>query len=297
MKVLRRIKHHGTVGSLKVFMRICKNTYFKWRCRNAPVYNNPTPTELLMIEQSIRELGVIIHDYAPSTEEFKKFKLDGWFPLDYHGGQSSGVWDEKLLEHWLSKKLLGLEHYTKNDIFIDVAACTSPWAIILRERLSLSSFAIDLDNNNPAYSSLDYYRIENATKTSFESESVSGCSLHCAYEMFMKDDDTRLISEAVRILKPGGKMIILPLYMHTHYCSYATPEYFDKGYSDPEAKEYVRNDYMGIPSSRKYNAEKLKKRVLEPITEAGMKYRLYALRNKSEFGENIYCHFILEIEK
>lgn len=38
-------------------------------------------------------------------------------------------------------------------------------------------------------------------------------------------------------------------------------------------------------------------RVLKPIIKAGMKYRLLVLRNKSELGENIYCHFILEIEQ
>jgi hypothetical protein len=62
-------------------------------------------------------------------------------------------------------------------------------------------------------------------------------------------------------------------------------------------KEYVRLDCMGIPSSRKYNATMLKKRVLDPIIEAGMRYRLLVLRNKADFGDNIYCHFILEIER
>lgn len=41
----------------------------------------------------------------------------------------------------------------------------------------------------------------------------------------------------------------------------------------------------------------LKKRVLDPIIKAGMRYQLLALRNKHEFGTNIYCHFILEIER
>jgi ubiquinone/menaquinone biosynthesis C-methylase UbiE len=60
--------------------------------------------------------------------------------------------------------------------------------------------------------------------------------------MFMGADDTNLLKEMARILKPGGKVVILPLYLHTQYCAYSTPEYFGKGYSDLTAREYIRLD-------------------------------------------------------
>ena len=46
-----------------------------------------------------------------------------------------------------------------------------------------------------------------------------------------------------------------------------------------------------------YDVAKLKQRVLDPIEAEGMHYRLLALQNKAKFGDNIYCHFILEIER
>ena len=55
-------------------------------------------------------------------------------------------------------------------------------------------------------------------------------------------------------------------------------------------------DCYGVPSSRKYDAQRLKERVLDPILKAGLQYRLLALRNKETFGQGIYCRFILEIE-
>ncbi len=113
----------------------------------------------------------------------------------------------------------------------------------------------------------------------------------------MGEDDTRFLSEASRILKPGGMIVILPLYMHTHFCAYASPEYFGQKYSDPAAKEYIRRDSCGIPSSRKYDASAFKRRVLDPIETMAMRYQLLALRNKAELGSNIYCHFILNIIK
>jgi ubiquinone/menaquinone biosynthesis C-methylase UbiE len=207
------------------------------------------------------------------------------------------VRDEKLLEHWIASKMLDLMAYKNGDIYVDVAAANSPWTQKLRERQDIAAYAIDLCAVGKDYQHLPYYRIENATKTTFADASVTGASLQCAYEMFMHEDDTNFIHEVARILKPGGKVVILPLYMHTHHCAYATPEHFGKGYQDAGAKEYVRFDCDGVPSSRKYNAQQLKLRVLDPIVATGMRYRLHALRNKTEFGNNIYCHFILEIEK
>lgn len=296
--ILRRIQRYGLFGYAKrVLSRIRQITGFEeWRCRNAPRFANPTDDELLEIEQALRNLGVVVHDYGPPVEGFREFQAAGYFPEHYHGGQSSGVWDEKLLEHWVAANQLDLFKYDESDVYIDVAACGSPWAKALRERYSIQAYAIDLDIN-PEFFGLDFYREENATKTRFADSSVRGMSLQCAFEMFRGSDDLKFIPEIERILKPGGKAIILPLYMHTHHCAYSTPEFFGKGYSDPDAKEYVRMDSFGVPSSRKYDAETLKRRVLDPITSSGMGYQLMALRNKHEFGDNIYCHFILEIEK
>ncbi|NCC34007.1 MAG: methyltransferase domain-containing protein, partial [Chloroflexia bacterium] len=233
----------------------------------------------------------------PPVDRFEQFKVQGWFHDHYHGGRASGVWDEKLLEHWIAGELLQLDQWAPNDIYVDMAACSSPRAQALRERLGLEAFAIDLAPVGQAYADLPYYRSENATRTSFADGEVRGASLQCAFEMFQGQDDQRLIDELARILRPGGKVVILPLYMHTHYCAYSTPEYYGQGHSDPEAKEYILMDFYGAPSSRKYDGQRLKERVLDPILKAGLRYRLLALRNKAELGEGIYCHFILEIEK
>jgi ubiquinone/menaquinone biosynthesis C-methylase UbiE len=226
-----------------------------------------------------------------------KFQQANYFPLDYHGGIDGPVWDEKLLEHWIASERLGLMNWQAEDTYVDVAACSSPWAKILREHFGMQAFAIDLGEVGNNYKEPPYYRVENATATTFKDVSITVASLQCAYEMFMNKDDINFIKEIARILKPGGKVVILPLYMHTHYCSCSTPEYYGKGYSDPNAKEYVRRHDFGVPSARIYDAETLKQRVLDPIESYGMHYQLLALRNKFELGRDIYCHFILEISK
>lgn len=301
MSLIEKVRKHGLWGSARMAGSMAKRRLRRqidrWRFRNAPKYANPTDAELSRIESDLERLSIAVTDYTPPQDRFQRFQQEAWFPAHYHGGRASGVWDEKLLEHWIAGELLDLEHWSPGDVYVDIAACNSPWAKVLRERRGLSAYAIDLAPVGAAYDDLPYYRSEDASQSSFADASVRGASLQCAYEMFQGDHDQLLIKELARILRPGGKAIILPLYMHTHYCAYATPEYFGKGYADTEAKEYIRMDCYGVPSSRKYDAQRFKERVLDPIQQAGLSYRLHALRNKAALGTGIYCHFILEIEK
>lgn len=301
MKIIDKFKQYGLIGFSKLCLlfahKLLSRKYYLFIYRNASRYQNPNIEELRFIENVLVALGVNVESYGPHPDQFKDFLQKQWFPAYYHGGYEGGVWDEKLLEHWISSELLCLHEFEPADIYVDVAAASSPWAKILRDKLGFTAFAIDLGAVPDEYRGIEYYRQEDATNTSFQSDSVRGISLHCAYEMFSRDDDILLIAEISRILRPGGKAVILPLYMHTHYCSYSSPEYFGKSYCDPNAHEYIHVDCWGIPSSRKYDAINLKSRVLDAIDKHGMKYRLRVLRNKNDFGKNVYCHFILEIEK
>jgi len=68
-------------------------------------------------------------------------------------------------------------------------------------------------------------------------------------------------------------------------------------HADPQAVEYLCRDYDSIRSARYYDVENLMRRILNPIVAAGMTYNRLGLRNKTDFGNNIYCHFILEVVK
>lgn len=268
-----------------------------FRYRNAPRYENPTLSQLVEIEKQLASLGVVISDLEMDPAEFKQWLNLNLFPENYHGGKNGRVWDEKLLEHWLSLKLLDLDSYSSQDIFLDVAAGNSPWTYILRDKFSLKAYAIDLVPTNLGFGVNEYYLVGDATNMHFDPNSITGMALHCSYEMFMKASDTDLIVEMARVLKPGGKAIILPLYMHTHFCAYSTPEYYGRGYTDTSAAEYINMDYYGVPSSRKYDPKNLIDRVLAPIEANNLQYSLKVLRKKQDFGRDIYCHFVLEITK
>lgn len=298
MNPLDTLKRRGVLGTASYAARVAgrKLGWYDFRFRHVPRYQAPTADELSLIEKELRGLGIDVEDYYADAEAFRAFHAADLFPADYHGGVGSGVWDEKLLEHFIAFQLLGMKDFAGNDVYVDIAACNSPWAHALRTRFQVNAYAIDLELGE-SYHDLPYYLQENATSTSFANASVKGASLQCAFEMFMREDDVEFIAEAGRMLAPGGRLVILPLYMHMHYCAYSTPEYWGKGFSDANAREYVRMDCSGVPSSRKYDAAMLKQRVIDPLLEHGMQYRLLALRDKEQLGSGIYCHFILEITR
>jgi hypothetical protein len=298
MRLLRALRRHGLKGTARIALKkvVQHSGWHEFRTRKAPEYPSPGEQDLKSIEAELSGLGVVVEDYRVNIEAFWSFMDSAPFPTSYAGGPEGGVWEEKHMEHFIALQLLDIDSYRADDIYVDVAACNSPWARHLREAHGTNAYAVDLAID-AAYAELPYYRRENATHMDFEDNSIRGMSLHCAFEMFMGEDDTRLMQETARTLQPGGRLLILPLYMHTHYCSYATPEYWGKGYADPAATEYVRRRYRGIPSSRKYDAAMLKRRVLDPAIHHGLRYRLLALRNKAEAGRNIYCHFILELSR
>jgi hypothetical protein len=303
MNIVSRLREYGLAGTLK---KLCpyiirktgiESKYYSIKYRNIARYQNPTQAELLLIEEGLQQQGIKLHNYFVNKKMLNDFGLDFPFPGDYHGGRNGGVWNEKILEHYIAYDLLNLRSYSSSNIYVDVAACGSPWAKILRDKLSIRSYAIDLAYPKTEYLKYDYYKVENAVSTSFTNSEVRGMSLQCAFEMFNGHDDIGLIKEASRILEPGGKLIISPLYMHTHYCFYSSPDFFGKGYADKDGKEYIRMDSRNIPASRKYDVVKLAERILSKVDELGMKHKLHVLRNGKELSDEVYCHFILEVSK
>lgn len=284
----------GEASFLGKVTRYALRSWLRMRTRGAPTYQPPSDDELAQIEVGFRQLGMPCGDLQLEPAEFDEFVHRFRFPPDYHGGVEGGVYAEKLLEHFVAWKLLSLDHVDAGP-YVDVAACSSPWAKLLREA-GVDAYAIDLDID-AAHSALPYYRQEDATHSTFASGSITGASLQCAFEMFVGDQDCELISELGRILAPGGRAVISPLYTHTQPCYYQTPEFYGAPIGDRGATGYIRRDTWGVPASRKYSPETLRGRVWDVARGHGLQPQLMALRNKTAFGAGIYLHFVLVLDK
>ncbi len=296
ISLLRKFSRLGPKESFRRgFNKYIGPHVLRFRFKDAPIYQNPSVTELEQIELKLKQQGLEITNLHLGVIGFETFNERFPFPPDYHGGPEGGVWTEKLLEHFIAHELCGLAEFEPGDRYIDVAGSASPWASMLREH-GIEAYSVDLAYVEQ-FSALDYYLQADATDMPFEDASVRACSLQCAYEMFNGDDDRLFLDECSRVLRPGGVAVIVPLYMHTRHCGYASPEYFGKGYADPGATEFINWHAMCVPFSRKYSAGLLRERILEPARQTGLAPTLYRLANKSEFGSEVYCHFILVLKK
>jgi SAM-dependent methyltransferase len=223
--------------------------------------------------------GFEIEDYEITKDDFTHWLNEVNFPAKYAEGYGK-AFTEKALEHYLSSKLLDLN---ENDVFIDVAAASSPWYDMAGKRYKCKSYAIDLrlpkNNTDPRLIQCD------ATRMPFAEGSVTKMALHCAYEMFENDADTNLIKEANRVLGKGGRMIILPLYMDHFYYILSNPKANRSGVVYGKAKRVWRDDKYRTRFDRHYSVEAFKERVADYKDK--LKLKLYYFTNGKQMQQNI----------
>lgn len=307
MDITKKISTYGMRASAGIAIeraqRRILGPYYRRKHKSATPHTPPNSEQLLKIEHQLENIGITVRPLDICPEEFRLFKKSFPFPKPYYR-PGDPLREEKLLEHFIAYKLCDLpdaisrnntESPDTNCQYVDVAGGGTPWAQMLRQK-GLNAFAIDL-NIIPAYKNVDYYRRMDAKATNFTDSSVSAMSLQCAYEMFMGDDDVLFIDECARILKEGGTVAIVPLYMNTTYGGFSSPDHYGKGHADDGAQEWIRQDLWGIPFAREYDPKKLKERVIDRAQRQGLHCVMYALRNKKAFGNGIYCYFVLALTK
>lgn len=263
--------------------------------QNAPKVPEVTGDLLKNLENDLRK-KVLCEDIKYFDDvEFENFKKDLNFGNAYHE-DTNRRYKRKIMEFYFVYKFLGLEEWNAEDIYLDVGAAGSPFAQYLREK-GINAYALDLKKGR--YDRLPYYLVEDATNMHFADNSVQGISAQSAFEMFVGDADTKFVKEAARILKPGGKVIIAPLYMHEQYLSTVSPNYYHKGFADEGSFECIRTDCRGgVPMGRFYSVDKLYERVLAVAHESGLNTKVYILPNEIvEKDDFVYLKFILEMCK
>ena len=151
------------------------------------------------------------------------------FPLYMDGGRAAGF-HEKGLEHFLAARLSGLR---RGEVCIDVASQNSPVPDVYARLFGAGMYEQDLAFPR----GLSGRRIGgDAAAMPVPDAFADVLVLHNAFEHFEGDSDTRFMHEAARVLKPGGRVCILPLFMHERFANqtdpaaiFGTPPAFDPG--------------------------------------------------------------------
>jgi hypothetical protein len=236
-----------------------------------------------------------VEDIYIDVQDFRKW-LQAYPEIDAAYSKLKDVHIEKCLEHYLSFTLLGL---SSTDTFIDIAAAGSPFSALLHRHLGLKAYRLDLSYPKGIHG---HDIGANAGETGLPDEFATAMAVHCAYECFMGDADVRFVYEAARILKPGGKYIILPLYLDKSYFVSTSPYCNQQEVIiDSGAMRLWRDDSYKLPFARHYSPESFAERIYSLIPSS-MNGTVYFVRNlpvvsQSFVGQQIYCYFVFLCSK
>ncbi len=206
----------------------------------------------------------------------------GYRSLAYWQGGQARAATEKWLEHFVSIELLGPR---VGELLIDVASCHSPFPDIVRDGFGVTAYRQDL-----LYPlGVEGDRIGgDAVSMPLPASSVDLMTLHCSFEHFEQDRDGAFLREADRVLRPGGRLCILPLYTNRRYCIQTNldrwrascPPWFERDALVCQA------DGWEEVHGRFYDPEHLVERVLGNL--GSLEARIVRVENAKEVAEDCY---------
>lgn len=171
----------------------------------------------------IRDEGIGVREYAISPDGLERFRSRCDYSTHYLGGPGEEGFREKgylekSLEHYLSFTLLEIG---KDDTLIDVAAAHSNYAENVKKLAGCRVLRQDLEYPEGFHGDMIG---GDAGCMPVPDGFATALTLHCSLEHFEGDADIRFIREAARVLAPGGRFIILPLYFERHHLNITQPE-------------------------------------------------------------------------
>ena len=135
-----------------------------------------------------------------------------------------------------------------------------------------------------------------AAKLPLPDDSVDAMTLHCSFEHFEGDADTGFVKEAGRVLRLGGRVCIVPLYLGEYAFTLCDPV---RGHNISFDKETVIHftPRWGERHGRFYSAETLANRIINPAYDAGLNARVIHFTNALDLDPSCYAHFALILDK
>jgi SAM-dependent methyltransferase len=243
------------------------------------------------IVDDLRAQGIEMRDYRIDVAGFRRHLAAVGYPANYAAGNldEGGAREEKLLEYFVSLDLLDVR---REDVIVDVASEYSIFAQVARRHTGATVYQQDLIY--PA--GVHGQRIGgSAAHIPVPDDFADKLVLHNAFEHFEGDADSDFIREAWRVLRPGGVLCILPLFMSDRFAVITDPLVDRTGVVWDAGTDVVEIPWWHVRFARLYDGAHLKQRVLDP----GAQFRqvLYHVVNPREVHPRISLHFALMMFK
>lgn len=262
--------------------------------RSSPVDGHESPVlyspkilaRLAALEVDIEPLQVNANAFRDHVERCK-------YPRNYAAGPTheGGLREKKLIEYFVSLELLDVQ---QTDLVIDVASEWSIFPDVLRKLTGATVYQQDLIYQP----GINDYRIGgNAAHMPVPDSFADKLVLHNAFEHFEGNADTEFILETWRVLKPGGVLCILPLYLAEKFHILTDPLVNRQGVIWNEGAEVIERPWWHNRFGRFYDPESFEQRVLAVANRLGFKSTIYHLTNIQEVVPVSDLRFALVMRK
>ena len=246
-------------------------------------------------EEIVRQLqrdGYKVQPYTIDVADYRGYleQADYASFRDYHQGGRSSNFIEKSLEHYLAAKFLAM---SADDVYIDIANAGSPVPEIYRALFGCTAYRQDLAF---PVGIKDNIIGGDAAQLPLPADFATRMALHCSFEHFERDSDIGFIKEASRVLRTGGRLVVLPLYLFREYAIQSDPIEVPKGanFLDPQARIYCARGY-GNRHGRFYSVPQFSSRIRSNLGPLDL--TIHVIQNQKEVDASCYVKFIAVFEK
>jgi SAM-dependent methyltransferase len=204
------------------------------------------------------------------------------YPSYYRGNQP-----EKSLEHWTALSLLEIQ---PTEVFVDIASENSPVPEIYWRLAGASSFGQDIMNApGIAGNTIGGDACAMPVPDGF----IAKAALTCSLEHFEQDADIRLFAELARVLRPAGRVVVVPFYVYEEDATQTDPQVSlaaDVPFDD-DTVIYCAEGW-GNRHGRFYRPSTFKRKIADRFADA-FEFRYLHLANAGAVHPSVYARFAL----
>jgi hypothetical protein len=243
------------------------------------------------IEQRIRNQAIplkVLSSETLSAEaySFKEILMKNADWVKYY----QGIIADKWLEHFLSIYFLKPKD---GEVMIDAASHWSPFSKIVREISNVKIYMQDMCFEPGIHKNLIG---SECTNIPLPDDSIDLITVNNSIEHFEENRDALFLKEAYRLLKPGGRMCIVPLFISTVVVNMADPELDLSAVNfDPEAVLVSAKPWK-IQFARYYTPETFVQRLMKAVPQ--FEYEIISIRDMNRFDPSLgYWQFVAYLRK